>query len=147
MKPSGSVRMNQYTALCPQAFEYLIPGKLQSAATGSNANMNPKTHAAKTNRAIRNVFKLRDQDIQKCRNKLYIQTSRGTYPCRLQLTSQSERRLCADQYRCPCARYWPVSGSRRPEVPPMSLIDPDRPPVTVGFRAANFMRCDHPIRP
>jgi len=109
MKPSGSVRMNQYAALCPQAFECLIPGKLQRAATGSHANMKPKTHAAKTNRAIRNVFKLRDRDVQKCRNKMYIQTSRGTYPCRLQLTSESERRLCADQYRRPCACFWRVA--------------------------------------
>ena len=113
MKPSGSVRMNQYAALCPQAFEYLIPGKLQRAATGSHANMKPKTHAATTNRAIRNVFKRRDQDVQKYRNKLHIQTSRGTYPCRLQLTSESERRLCADQYRCPRACFWPVSDRRR----------------------------------
>jgi hypothetical protein len=29
MKPSGSVRMNQYTGLCPQAFEYLSPERLQ----------------------------------------------------------------------------------------------------------------------
>ena len=53
MKPSGSVRMNQYTALCPQAFEYLTPGRLQSAATGSQAKMQPATQATKTKRAIR----------------------------------------------------------------------------------------------
>jgi hypothetical protein len=53
MKPSGSVRMNQYTALCPQAFEYLTPGRLQSAATGSHAKMQPATQAAKTTRPIR----------------------------------------------------------------------------------------------
>jgi hypothetical protein len=53
MKPSGMVRMNQYTALWPQAFEYLTPGRLQSAATGSHAKMQPAINATKMNGAIR----------------------------------------------------------------------------------------------
>jgi hypothetical protein len=53
MKPRGSVRMNQYAALCPHAFEYLTPGRLQSAATGSHAKMQPAAQATKTKRAIR----------------------------------------------------------------------------------------------
>jgi hypothetical protein len=124
MRPSGTVRMNQYTALCPQAFEYLIPGKLQSAATGSHANMKPKTHTAKTNRAIRIVFKLPDQDVRKCRDKLYTQTSRGKQPCCLQLTSQSERRLCGDEYRCPCCRFWPRADRFASPIQPFSASNP-----------------------
>ena len=62
MKPSGSVRMNQYPALCPQAFENLNPGRLQKLATGSQANMQPATQPAKVKKAIRAMFNLRDRD-------------------------------------------------------------------------------------
>jgi len=113
--------MNQYTALCPQAFEYLTPGKLQRAATGSQENIRPETHATRTNSAGRSVFKQRDQDVQKS-TELHIQFSRETYPFPVQLTSRSERRLCADHYRCPCARCWPVSDQQSAADLPSRLL-------------------------
>jgi len=65
MKPRGIVRMNQYIVLCPQAFEYLTPGRLQRPATGSQANMKPATQAAKAKKAIRAMLNLRAQDVQR----------------------------------------------------------------------------------
>jgi hypothetical protein len=48
--------MNQYAALCPQAIEYLAPGRLHSAATGSHAKMQPAIKATKTQSTIRTVM-------------------------------------------------------------------------------------------
>jgi hypothetical protein len=45
--------MNQYTALCPQAFENLTPGRLQKAPTGMHAKMQPVTNVTRMYRAIR----------------------------------------------------------------------------------------------
>ena len=45
-------------ALCPQAFEYRTPGRLQTAATGINAKMQPAMKTTNAWMAIRTARKL-----------------------------------------------------------------------------------------